>query len=75
MPIEDVPMLQRDLICKVNMWVKPVIIASHTFKSRIREGVPVRAEVSDVANAVFDCADAVMLCGETTVGIDPVKDR
>ena len=57
------------------MWVRPIIIATHIFKSMTHEGVSTRAEVSDVANAVFDCAGAVILSGETTVGIDPVKGR
>ncbi|MBN2228006.1 MAG: pyruvate kinase [Candidatus Thorarchaeota archaeon] len=71
-PIEDVPILQRELIRKANMWAKPVIVATHMLESMTEEVVPTRAEVSDVAHAILERADAVMLSGETAVGIDPV---
>jgi pyruvate kinase len=71
-PIEDVPVLQREMIKKANMWAKPAIVATHMLESMTQEVMPTRAEVSDVAHAVLDRADAVMLSGETAIGIDPV---
>ncbi|MCF2137580.1 MAG: pyruvate kinase [Candidatus Thorarchaeota archaeon] len=71
-PIEDVPVLQRELIKKANMWARPVIVATHMLESMTHEQMPTRAEVSDVAHAILDRADAVMLSGETAVGEDPV---
>ncbi|MGY5877153.1 MAG: pyruvate kinase [Candidatus Thorarchaeota archaeon] len=71
-PIEDVPILQRDLIRKANIWARPTIVATHMLESMTHESVPTRAEVSDVAHAVLDRTDAVMLSAETAVGHDPV---
>ncbi len=71
-PIEDVPILQRDLIRKANLWARPSIVATHMLESMTSERLPTRAEVSDVAHAIFDRADAVMLSGETAMGHDPV---
>jgi pyruvate kinase len=71
-PIEDVPILQRELIRKANVWAKPVIVATQMLESMTQEVIPTRAEVSDVAHAILERADAVMLSGETAVGIDPV---
>jgi len=71
-PIEDVPILQRDLIRKANIWAKPAIVATHMLESMTTESVPTRAEVSDVAHAILDRADAVMLSGETAIGHNPV---
>ncbi|NHI90197.1 MAG: pyruvate kinase [Candidatus Thorarchaeota archaeon] len=71
-PIEEVPILQRELIRKTNIWAKPVIVATHMLESMTEELIPTRAEVSDVANAIMERADAVMLSGETAVGKYPV---
>ncbi len=71
-PIEQVPILQRDLIRRANIWARPSIVATHMLESMTHEKLPTRAEVSDVAHAIFDRADAVMLSGETAMGHDPV---
>jgi pyruvate kinase len=71
-PIEDVPVLQRELIRKANIWARPAIVATHMLESMTEQSIPTRAEVSDVAHAITDRADAVMLSGETAVGHNPV---
>ncbi len=73
MPIEKVPLIQKDVIEKAGHVGKPVVIATQILDSMIDRPVPTRAEVSDIANAILDGADALMVTGETAVGKHPKK--
>ena len=72
-PFEVLPRIQRRIIRTCAEMGKRVIVATHMLESMIENPIPTRAEVTDVANAVYEEADAIMLSGETTVGKYPVK--
>jgi pyruvate kinase len=71
-PMEELPIIQRRIVKRCLELGKPVIVATHMLESMITNPVPTRAEVTDVANAVFEQADAIMLSGETTTGKYPI---
>ena len=72
-PYEELPIIQRKIVKTCLRVGRPVIVATHMLESMIQNPMPTRAEITDVANAVFEQADAIMLSGETTVGKYPLK--
>lgn len=72
-PFEELPIIQRQIVNACLSQARPVIIATHMLESMITQPVPTRAEITDVANAVYEQSDCVMLSGETTVGKYPVE--
>lgn len=72
-PMEELPIIQRKIVKQCLRIGKPVIVATHMLESMIENPVPTRAEITDVANAVYEQADAIMLSGETSTGRYPVE--
>jgi pyruvate kinase len=72
-PMEELPIIQRRIVKNCLRLGKPVVVATQLLESMITNPLPTRAEITDVANAVFEQADAMMLSGETTIGRYPVE--
>ena len=73
LPIEKVPLIQKEVIQKSRYFGKPVVIATQILDSMVERPVPTRAEVSDIANAILDGADSLLVTGETAIGAFPQK--
>jgi pyruvate kinase len=72
-PMEELPIIQRRIVKLSIRYAKPVVVATHMLESMISNPLPTRAEITDVSNAVFEQADAMMLSGETSVGRYPAE--
>src|SRR5207253_3813290 len=72
-PMEELPIIQRKIVKLCARLGKPVVVATHMLESMIHNPLPTRAEITDVANAVFEQADAIMLSGESSLGDYPVE--
>ncbi|MDD2677712.1 MAG: pyruvate kinase, partial [Methylacidiphilaceae bacterium] len=72
-PFEDLPIIQRRIVKICLQEMKPVIVATHLLESMTQNPVPTRAEITDIANAVYEQADALMLSGETAAGRYPLE--
>jgi pyruvate kinase len=72
-PMEELPIIQRRIVRSCIRFGKPVVVATHMLESMITNRVPTRAEITDVANAVYEQADAIMLSGETSTGRYPIE--
>src|SRR5207247_9998038 len=72
-PYEELPIIQRKIVKICLRLGRPVIVATHMLESMIENPLPTRAEITDVANAVFEQTDAIILSGETSMGKSPLK--